>query len=202
MRLHCFGCRLISQLQNLLSKQSSLTRPGSKLMLICCEANLQEPSGSRGGSQAVRISGRMTFGAQRDAAAGAQHRHVRQQPRPVVHQHLQHAPLALRGCTRHGQLSCCHVVSHTRLCVDLHSCCSCMPAGIYAWACVTLQGRCQLPQGPYDTFISPAGGMWTKIPQSDMDTGRQNCGRSWRTWRTLKRWLLRDVRACACLDRL
>ena len=29
---------------------------------------------------------------------------------------------------------------------------------------MTLQGRCHLSQAPYDTFISPAGGVWTEEP--------------------------------------
>lgn len=54
-------------------------------------------SGGRGSCQAVGGSRSMAFMAECDAAAGAQHRHVRQQPRPVVHQHLQHPALILHA---------------------------------------------------------------------------------------------------------
>ena len=54
-------------------------------------------SGSRAGCQAILSSRRSAVTAERDAAAGAQHSHVSQQPRPVVHQHLQHPPLILHA---------------------------------------------------------------------------------------------------------
>ena len=58
-------------------------------------------SGGRARCQAVLGSGRGAVTAERDAAAGAQHGHVSQQPRPVVHQHLQHPPLIL-----HAEATC------------------------------------------------------------------------------------------------